>query len=372
MLLINKKKISIIFIFIIYASYFLGFFLNENSIGSGGIDGDFEWMWKNFELFKNNSLIEAIHHKEFFGNRTPLLYLINILFNPFINDIYLYRLSIFLFSLMGPTFFYLCLKKKYRNIDKEKLLLIASLILLSPFYRTTAYWGMEINYGIITALVSFYYFISISENKKNILIKNILFLVFFSSITVYFDQKLVFIPLIAFFKIILIKNNLKIKIWTVLVYFLLSIPYLYLFYIWGGLVPLKTQMANPNTITSLSRLGSLYYYHLGYASTIIGFYLFPFLFLKENSIQETIKKKISLKINYVLLVMPIIYIIFLILNYDFSSYTVNNYWVGLGWIHKISILLFNNLKIQEIFTYIAIFFSWLVIVLVLEKEKMIF
>ena len=89
--------------------------LNENSIGGGGINGDLTWMLDNFELFKTNSLFEAILHKEFFGNRTPLLYVINILFNPFVNDLYLYRLSIFLFSLMGPFFFYLCLKEKYKK-----------------------------------------------------------------------------------------------------------------------------------------------------------------------------------------------------------------------------------------------------------------
>ena len=105
MLTINEKIISIIFSFLIYASYFLGFVLNENSIGGGGINGDLTWMLDNFELFKTNSLFEAILHKEFFGNRTPLLYVINILFNPFVNDLYLYRLSIFLFSLMGPFFF---------------------------------------------------------------------------------------------------------------------------------------------------------------------------------------------------------------------------------------------------------------------------
>ena len=79
MLTINEKRISIIFTFIIYASYFLGFILNENSIGSGGYEGDLSWMWRNIELFKNNNLIEAIDHQDFYGNRTPLLYVINFL-----------------------------------------------------------------------------------------------------------------------------------------------------------------------------------------------------------------------------------------------------------------------------------------------------
>ena len=86
-IMISEKKFCIFLIFIAYLSYFLGFFLDENSIGSGGYKGDLSWMWKNFEIFKNNTLLDSITHNDFFGNRTPLLYLINFLFNPFINDI---------------------------------------------------------------------------------------------------------------------------------------------------------------------------------------------------------------------------------------------------------------------------------------------
>ena len=365
MLSLNEKRIFLTLVAAIYTSYFLGFYFNENSIGSGGFDGDLDWMWSNFELFKNNSLIEAINHKDFFGNRTPLLYIINIIFNPFINDIYFYRLSITLFSLIGPIVFYSCLRKKYKNIDKEILLLISSLILLSPFYRTTAYWGLEINYGIITALITLNYFISIN---KNFSLKNIFLLIFFSSITVYFDQKLIIIPILVFLKIILKENQLKIKITTVLIYFIFALPYLYLFYIWGGIVPQETQLGNPNTITNIGRINNLYFYHLGYASTIIAFYFLPFLFMKENSFFIIIKEFFSKKKNYFFLLIPLIYIFFIILNYSFKEYTIDNYWIGLGLTHKISLIFFSSLKSQEIFTYVSFCLSWLIIILVLENK----
>ena len=108
MLSVNQKIILILLTILIYVSYFLGFFFNENSIGSGGYGGDLSWIWKNFELYKNNNLIDAINHNEFYGNRTPLLYVINILFNPFIDSIDSYRLSIFIVSLLGPLILYLC------------------------------------------------------------------------------------------------------------------------------------------------------------------------------------------------------------------------------------------------------------------------
>ena len=202
---INYRKNTIIFFsFLVYLSYFLGFLFNENSIGSGGYDGDITWMWRNFELFKNNNLIEAINHEDFFGSRTPLLYIINIFLNPFVGDIYLFRLSIFFLSLLGPLFFFLCLKERFKDTDKELLLLISSIILLSPYFRSTAIWGLEINYGIITMLVSFYYIIKLENKNLKPNIYQILILVFFSSICVYFDQKLLFVPILALIKIFLL------------------------------------------------------------------------------------------------------------------------------------------------------------------------
>ena len=49
-----EKIITIFFSILIITSYFFGFFFQENSIGSGGYNGDLVWMWKNFEIFKND------------------------------------------------------------------------------------------------------------------------------------------------------------------------------------------------------------------------------------------------------------------------------------------------------------------------------
>ena len=368
MLLDNKKLILITLTGLIYLSYFFGFYFNENSIGSGGPNGDLIWIWKNFELFKNNNLIDAIHHIDFFGNRTPLLYIINIYLNPFINNIYFYRLSIFLFSLIGPFIFYLCLKNKFENTEKEILILISSIVLISPFYRTTAYWGMEINYGLITMFIAYYYFQKIrKKNEKNIL-KVTLLTIFFSSLTIYFDQKLLFVPIIVFFKIMLTKENLKIKIISLFFFILLSLPYIYLIYIWGGIVPAKTQLANPNTITNAARLGKFYIYHLGYASTIIAFYLMPLLILKNGNFLKQINNFFSDKNTYLLLIIPIIYILYIYINLDFKSYTIDNHWVGLGLVHKTSLLLFSDIRVQEIFTYTMFFLSWCLITMYIEKN----
>ena len=64
------------------------------------------------------------------------------------------------------------------------------------------------------------------------------------------------------------------------------LPYIYLIISWGSLLP--TGDANARGIGS-----QVYLSHLGYSSTIIGFYLFPFLlYKKENS---AVSKAVSIK-----------------------------------------------------------------------------
>ena len=366
-----KNVFSYLIVFLIYFSYICGFFLNENSIGSGTYNGDIDWIWRNFEIFKNNSIINAITHKDFFGNRTPLLYLINYLFNPFINNIYSYRISIFIFSLLGPFLLYKCLKIKFKYINKKNLLIISSIIMLSPYYRTAAYWGMEINYAIISMLATYFFYLKIDFKNNNLRLQNLLFLILFSSLSIYFDQKFLFLPLLVFFKIISSNFTYKTKIISFFFYGILALPYVYLIYKWQGIVPLSTQQANTFTVTNLSRINFLHIEHLGYATSIIAFYTIPLFILIKFDSSQILKNKIFSKELFLILTLIIIYLIYLILNINFEFYTIEKYSrynFGLGITHKLSILLFENIKIREIFTYLSFAFSSIILFLFFEKK----
>lgn len=372
--MINKKKNYNIFLYsiclLIIFSYFIGFYLDESSVGAGGYKGDITWILKNIDIFKFNELKDAIFHKDLFGNRPPLIYVLNKLFNPFFYDYEQYRVFVFIISLIAPYLIYLNLKKNYPNENNGLLLLLSSIILLSPFYRTSGYWGLNENYGLLSVILSL---VCLSYFLKKIEIENkinqyLYLIILFSTLSVYFDQKYLIVTMLCFFSIIFSKINIKIKLFTFLIYICLSIPYLILIYKWGGIVPLRTQLMNPNTITSISRLNNLYFYHLGYTTTLIAFYLFPLLLLKKNNILKSIEVFFSSKWSYVIISIPLIYI-FLIYNYyDFKSYTLNDYWVGLGVVHKSALILFSNVNYQEIYTYFAFFFSWIVIYLYIERN----
>jgi len=367
----NKNNLIIFFTFLIYISFFLGFYFNENSIGSGGYGSDLVWIWKNFTIYKSNDLWTSIHHPDFFGNRTPLLYILHILFNPFVFDIDSYRFTVFCISFLAPPIFYTCLRQKFKNIDKTILFFISSFVLLSPYYRTHAYWGMEINYGIITMLASIFflnYTLYENINSKLKLYFSLTLLTFFSSLCVYFDQKLLIIPLIVLFEILRSKINFRFKIFSLINYCIFAIPFLYLIIIWKGIVPPSTQQANPSTITTLSRIELLWYEHLGYATTIMAFYLLPLLLFKSKNLYVLFKNFFIEKNNYIIISLFFIYLFYLLNFFDYKEFTYEKYWVGLGYIHKISLILFNDYLLQEIFTYFAFFISWIIILIFAEKN----
>ena len=57
---ITKKSIAYTIVSLIIFSFFYGFYLNENSVGAGGYNGDVIWILENIEIFKNNSLKDSI------------------------------------------------------------------------------------------------------------------------------------------------------------------------------------------------------------------------------------------------------------------------------------------------------------------------
>ena len=152
---VNNKILSYILIFISLSSFFLGFYLDENSAGAGSYDGDIVTVWKNLQIFLSNDIMSSINHKDYITSRTPILYIFHELFNPFVIDLESFRKSVFIISLTIPILFYFCLKQKFAEQDNLLLLLISSIIFLSPYYRTSAYWGLEENSGLVFLLLTF-------------------------------------------------------------------------------------------------------------------------------------------------------------------------------------------------------------------------
>ena len=363
----NYKFFSFVLIFLSLLSFFLGFHLDENSAGGGSYLGDWSFLWPNLKLFINNDLYTAITHEDFISNRTPLLYMMHTSLNPFVENVIAYRRSVFIISLSVPVLFYFCLKQKFNNKDNLLLILIASTIFLSPYFRTSSYWGLEENYGIISLLLTFLFLNFFLKNKNEYGYKiyfQLFLLIFFSSLCIYFDQKLLIIPIICFLSIITSKKIIKLKLFSICFYFILSLPYIYLIILWDGIFP--------NTLTSGRNLGDkLYLDHIGYTSTIIAFYFVPFLLFKGKDLSTEIKNFFLKKNNYYLILLFCIYILYLLVLSNFLGQNALNIDVstGKGFIHKSSLILFkNNFIIREIFIYFSFLISWVIVLIFIGKN----
>ena len=363
----NYKFFSFVLIFLSLLSFFLGFHLDENSAGGGSYLGDWSFLWPNLKLFINNDLYTAITHENFISNRPPLIYMMHASLNPFVENVIAYRRSVFIISLSVPVLFYFCLKQKFNNKDNLLLILIASTIFLSPYFRTSSYWGLEENYGIISLLLTFLFLNFFLKNKNEYGYKiyfQLFLLIFFSSLCIYFDQKLLIIPIICFLSIITSKKIIKLKLFSICFYFILSLPYIYLIILWDGIFP--------NTLTSARNLGDkLYLDHIGYTSTIIAFYFVPFLLFKGKDLSTEIKNFFLKKNNYYLILLFCIYILYLLVLSNFLGQNALNIDVssGKGFIHKSSLILFkNNFIIREIFIYFSFLISWVIVLIFIGKN----
>ena len=233
---------------------------------------------------------------------------------------------------------------------------MASIILLSPYFRTSSFWALEENYAIISMLFS-YILVNFFFFKKTYY--SLLFAIFFTSICVYFDQKFIIIPLIFLFLLIYSEIHIKFKIFSILLFFLFSTPFYYLIKIWGNITP----VGNNNVY----KVGSTFYFHhICYMANIIGFYLFPFLFLlSKKKIVELLANIYKKKINHLFILISIMYLIFF-----FFLDIKPTFSFGGGYSYKAAIFFSENIIFQKLLLSIFFIFSFLII-LIFANENII-
>ena len=325
----NLLLISIALLTVIF--FFFGFVTDENSAGGGDYFGDIKLIWNNQKIFFENNLVNAIEHEDYYDSRTPLAYIIHSYLNPFAENIESYRKSIFVISATLPLLFFFYLKEKF-NLNIIFLILLSSIILLSPFFRTTSYWALQENYGLIFLVLTSWAILK-CKHKQNHFSK-IFFICFFSCLTFYFDQKLIIIPILSLFFII---NNFSIKqkIFSLIAFSVFALPYIYLITVWGGILAKET----------VGRSFTFDWENIGYMLSIIGFYIFPFALFKENLL-KSLKIFFFNRVNIFTISLIFIYLIFF--SIYFQSFEIK-YANGNGIAHKIGGLLFEDFFLKNLF-----------------------
>ena len=255
-------------IFLILLSYFFAFFNNEDSSGGGQLDFNLH-IYDNFLIFLNNNL-NSINWIKYDSSSLPMHYLISKLFI-YTDDEYYYRIFWFGISFIAPLLFFFLIRNLpnfYFLNDYEKILL-SFCILLSPYFRSSAVWGLEENIGIIFLILTFFYYFKYIKNKNN---TNLILVIFCCCLTFLCRQNYFFLSLLTFVLVInkdyfFCKKNLFISF-----FFLLFLsPSIYFFFKWGGLAPPIS--ISSNRISSILNINNL-----PTILNIILIYITPFIF----------------------------------------------------------------------------------------------
>jgi hypothetical protein len=345
---LSKDKISIFILTLLFTSFIIGFFLRENSAGGGPIDLEHEW--HNFKLLKENFLYFL--NIDYEASRFPLYHYLNIKINHYIFDKKDFINSFFLYSFLVPIFFYLALKYNFKNVPKYKIYLIVSLIFLSPFFRTSSYWGLQENLAYI------FFFLSLISYQSSIKIIKKYFTIFLAFLSFYADQKFLIIPIIYFFLFFdfskKIFNNFFFNLRLIFFCSFLIIPALFIFYKWEGI-------SGPLGNKSLLKLDNVLVF-----IQLIAIYLLPVVFFQNDIFKKILK---IAKIKNLLIIILYLIFYFFINKYFF----IDNLPVGGGWSYKIYLLIKkNSLFFADIFYFLSSFFCFCLLLIYLNITKLNF
>lgn len=352
-LLKKKNTISIILFIIILISFFVGFFLNENAAGGGPLD--FGHQWKNHLLLKQD-ILSFLYNNAYYESHLPTFAILLIKIFVFIDSPFDFRLSVFICAFILIILFFLNLKKIFTSRDRWLPYLIVNLLILSPYFRTSSFWGLQENLAYIFFLITFYL-----DSFVNIRFKPYIVLLF-SILCFYADQKFFFVSIIYYFKYLHYKEVLSLGNFAISIFsFILIIPSLVIFYYWRGLVP---YWVIPET-TSLAQL-TFNINGIFNACQILAIYFFPIIIIINN--YEA--KNFFLKLLVPLSQYNYLYYFFTILSLVYIFFNEPNYNTGGGAIHKIYFLIKNkNSNLATFFYIISTLFSIAIVTTLVANLK---
>ena len=259
-------------------SLLLGLALGENS--SGGAKIDFEYLLPYIEGFNLNlkSGLVSFMNDPATILHSPVFYILISFINNSSNNILVIKiLYIFLCSFL-PIIFFLILKDKFK-INKNILFIFSLIILLSPYFRSSAIWLLGDNLSLIFLGLSIFYFNKVDELNNNNF-KNYFLCMFFLILCCYIRY---YYCLFSLYFLFLFYQKLQRKYFFLLITisFILSLPAIfYLYYIFlnfdfGAIVTNFTRFNIHNNFLIIL--------------SILLFYLLPFCILQKKIFFEYLR-----------------------------------------------------------------------------------
>ena len=336
---INNIYKYLIFFVLLYISIIISLVFNEDS--TGGAFRDYVNQKKISEDFAINFKNTFLNFDQYTTRHSPVLIIFLSFFEKIKLDDNLIRLIHLHLCLLLPIVFFSSLRIKYKFVKPENLLLLVGLIFLSPTFRSLAIWPDSRLLGLTLFCVSIYFYLMFEENKK---FKNCILNIIFCAISAYISPNFALFSIFYFYKFfIFFKLEINRLIPIILLNLILSIPAFYYIFI------LDVNFLNKAAAVNIDENENIFFLNIFnnilLISSIILFYLFPFLITKIINLNKVFKfDKIVVSL-----------IIFLVSTFYFDY---NYQFTGGGIIFKFSNFFLKN----NILFFILCFVSILIII----------
>ena len=310
-----RNSFFIIYYLILYITLLIGFFYGEDF--ARGFEYDYQ-IHQNLikDLFDVSIFYGLLNYDQNYIPHSPLF----IIYIVILKKIFVYE-DVFRFinlhiCLLIPIFSGLCLKYRFNLKKNDPIYLLPSIFFFSPYFRAGAIWTDDNILALIFFSISLFYFIKYEKNKSKT--EYILINTFFLAASCYLR------PIYCIFSIYFFITyfiNLKFQkkfFFYILTNLLLAFPAFYYVFILGIDKWIFTYLFRENIITPISL-----------ASTLICFYLFPFL------VKDILKKKNEFFSFKNLLIFGITFLLLL----SYFSYD-RNYSGGI--FYRLSMIIFEN------------------------------
>ena len=326
---------EIIFLFFLYLTLIISFVFGENS--TGGAIKDYANQKNVMQKFAYDFLETFYQYDTFRTRHSPVLVIFLSFFEKVNLPDSLIRFIHLNLCLLLPIFFYKCLSIKFNKVDKKILLLLVSLIFLSPTFRTLAIWPDSRLFGLILFTLSIYFFLKFDE-RKNFLYAfyNVITLAISAYVSPNFSVFSIFfmIRFISYYGIFS-KNIL----FLALINLLLSLPAFYYVFI------IDVNFFLQSAAVGMKGDEKIYFNNIFndilITFSIIFFYLLPFIFFKIIKIDNIFSSK-----NVIISLSVFLICLF---NFDYNySYT------GGGFFFKLSNFIFSNNYLFYIISFISV------------------
>jgi hypothetical protein len=319
----NNHHYIIIF-FIFYLTVLLGFYFNEDNIGGAVNDSIYHFKIaqqfnQNFyETFKNFGTPEL----GLGARNSPVFWMFISIFSKFISfDLIRLLNSLTIFA--TAIIFYRCLLIKFKNFNHLNLVILTTMVFLSPSLRSLAIWPYSLSWGLFFFIVSIYYYLKFQNNFN---LKNSLLILINVIIASYIYPSFSVFYIFYFFKIINKTKNKILAIKILFSSFVFSLPCLIYLSSTDFLKNFDgAQGLNVSWSQSLNISNKILV-----IGTMVLYFLMPVINLKEIFLKIKSTNKLSILLIF----------IFCLTNIYFFNFP-HSTWGG-GFFHKFSNIIFGN------------------------------